>query len=106
MKRVIEIDEDMTKALEQGSFGVKYNMYDLVGCVMNSISFDEVLDKIANEFEQNRLETIKLMNTPCQTKTMQEFKQQERYKADCDIICRTLQCAIDIINKYKESEDK
>lgn len=35
MKLVIDIPEEMVKALEQGSFGAKYNMYDLVGCVMN-----------------------------------------------------------------------
>lgn len=37
MKIVIDIPKEMHKALEQGSFGAKYNMYDLVGCVMNGI---------------------------------------------------------------------
>lgn len=35
MKIVIEIPKEMHKAFIQGSFGAKYNMYDLVGCVMN-----------------------------------------------------------------------
>lgn len=35
MKIVIDIPKEMHKALEQGSFGAKYNMYDLVGVVMN-----------------------------------------------------------------------
>ncbi len=35
MKVVIDIPEEMVMALKQGSFGAKYNMYDLVGCVMN-----------------------------------------------------------------------
>ena len=35
MKYVIDIPNEMHKALEQGSFGAKYNMYDIVGCVMN-----------------------------------------------------------------------
>lgn len=35
MKLIIDIPEEMIKALEQGAFGAKYNMYDLVGCVMN-----------------------------------------------------------------------
>ena len=37
MKIVIDIPKEMHKALVQGSFGAKYNMYDLVGCVMNGI---------------------------------------------------------------------
>lgn len=35
MRMIIEIPEEMHKALEQGSFGAKYNIYDLVGCIMN-----------------------------------------------------------------------
>lgn len=35
MQIVIDIPEEMVMALKQGSFGAKYNMYDLVGCVMN-----------------------------------------------------------------------
>ena len=35
MKIVIDIPKEMHKALVQGSFGAKYNVYDLVGCVMN-----------------------------------------------------------------------
>ena len=35
MQIVIEIPKEMYKAFVQGSFGAKYNMYDLVGCVMN-----------------------------------------------------------------------
>lgn len=35
MKIVIDIPEEMRTALEQGSFGAKYNIYDLAGCVMN-----------------------------------------------------------------------
>lgn len=35
MQIVIDIPEEMVMALKQGSFGAKYNMYDIVGCVMN-----------------------------------------------------------------------
>lgn len=35
MKIVIDIPKEMYIALKQGVFGVKYNMYDLAGCVMN-----------------------------------------------------------------------
>lgn len=35
MKIVIDIPKEMILSLEQGSFGAKYNMYDLIGCVMN-----------------------------------------------------------------------
>ena len=34
MKVVIDIPEEMYTGLELGSFGVKYNVYDLAGCVM------------------------------------------------------------------------
>ena len=32
---VIGIPDDMIKSLEQGNFGAKYNIYDLVGYLMN-----------------------------------------------------------------------
>lgn len=35
MKIVIDIPKEMHEAFVQGSFGAKYNMYDLVGVVMN-----------------------------------------------------------------------
>ena len=35
MKLIIEIPEEMTEALNNGSFGVRYNAYDICGCVMN-----------------------------------------------------------------------
>lgn len=35
MKLVIDIPEEMVMALKQGSFDTKYNMYDLVGGIMN-----------------------------------------------------------------------
>lgn len=41
MKLVIDIPKEMIISLEQGSFGTKYNMYDLVGCVMNGTPLTE-----------------------------------------------------------------
>lgn len=35
MKVVIDIPEEMRTSLELGSFGAKYSMYDLAGCVMH-----------------------------------------------------------------------
>ena len=35
MEIVVKIPDDMIKSLEQGNFGAKYNIYDLVGCLMN-----------------------------------------------------------------------
>lgn len=35
MKIVIDIPKEMIKSLEQGNFGAKYNIYDLVECLMN-----------------------------------------------------------------------
>ena len=75
MKRVIEINENAT------------NMYDLVGSVMNSISLNEVLDKIIEEI-RHRMNMYKAS----------DFKPN-RMKA------YALSDVIDIINKYKESEE-
>ena len=41
MTMVVKIPDDMIKSLEQGNFGAKYNMYDLVGCVMNGTPLPE-----------------------------------------------------------------
>lgn len=35
MEIVVKIPDDMIKSLEQGNFGAKYNIYDLVGYLMN-----------------------------------------------------------------------
>lgn len=35
MQVIIDIPEEMHKSIEQGSFGAKYTIYDLFGCVMN-----------------------------------------------------------------------
>lgn len=37
MQVIIDIPEEMHKSIEQGSFGAKYTIYDLFGCVMNGI---------------------------------------------------------------------
>lgn len=52
MQIIIEIPKEMHKALEQGCFGAKYNMYDLAGCVMNGTPLPndaEILTKEAYE---------------------------------------------------------
>ena len=41
MEIVVKIPDDMIKSLEQGSFGAKYNIYDLVGCLMNGTPLPE-----------------------------------------------------------------
>lgn len=56
MELVVNIPEEIVTTLKQGSFGAKYNMYDLVGCVMNGILLpkghgrlidaDELFDKV------------------------------------------------------------
>ena len=35
MEILVKIPDDMVKSLEQGSFGAKYNIYNLGGCLMN-----------------------------------------------------------------------
>jgi len=41
MEIVVKIPDDMIKSLEQGNFGAKYNIYDLVGCLMNGTPLPE-----------------------------------------------------------------
>ena len=52
MQIVIDIPEEMTKAIEQGSFGAKYNMYDIIGCVMNGVPLEKVLEDIKKEISE------------------------------------------------------
>ena len=58
MKLVIDIPEEMIIALKQGSFGTKYNMYDLVGCVMNGTPLPKghgrlIIEKDGSIHEEN-----------------------------------------------------
>ena len=50
MKVLIEIDEGLIDSLKNGSFGIKYNTYDLCGAVANGIPLEgtngEVLMKM------------------------------------------------------------
>ena len=56
MEIVVKIPDDMIKSLEQGNFGAKYNIYDLVGCLMNGtplpeghgnlIDYDDLIEKL------------------------------------------------------------
>ena len=41
MEIVVKIPDDMIKSLEQGNFGAKYNIYDLVGYLMNGTPLPE-----------------------------------------------------------------
>lgn len=46
MKLIIEIPETMTQELKDGCFGVKHNVYELVGCIMNGIPLDKIIAEI------------------------------------------------------------
>ena len=62
MEMVVKIPDDMIKSLEQGSFGAKYNIYDLVGCLMNGkllpadhgrlIDADDIMNDIKNDINE------------------------------------------------------
>ena len=41
MKVIVDIPKEMRKSIEDGSFGAKYNMYDLCGCIMNGTVLPE-----------------------------------------------------------------
>lgn len=55
MKIVIDMPEEMRAALEQGSFGAKYNIYDLAGCVMNGTPLPKGHDRLifAEDVKEN-----------------------------------------------------
>ena len=42
MKLIIDIPETMIQELKDGCFGVKHNVYELAGCIMNGIPLDDV----------------------------------------------------------------
>lgn len=41
MEIIVKIPDDMIKSLEQGNFGAKYNIYDLVGYLINGTPLPE-----------------------------------------------------------------
>ena len=48
MEIVVKIPDDMIKSLEQGSFGAKYNIYDLVWRLMNGTLLPKGHGRIAD----------------------------------------------------------
>ena len=56
MKIVIDIPDDMIKSLEQGNFGAKYNIYDLVGYLMNGTPLPEHHGRLIIEKDGERHE--------------------------------------------------
>ena len=97
MKLVIEIPEEMIKALEQGSC----NMYDLVGCVMNGILLDHVFKTITDGIKEE---------------ADYSYADFEQYKADMldaeadelpdDDFRYGMERAIEIINAYRKAVDE
>lgn len=68
MEIVIKIPDDMIKSLEQGNFGAKYNIYDLVGYLMNGTplpkehgklsDMDELVKNIVKEYGVNSIHEL------------------------------------------------
>lgn len=61
MKVVIEIPDKMVKAIEDGSFGYRYNIYDLCGLVMDGTPLPKghgrLIDADEIQFENTEFET-------------------------------------------------
>ena len=51
MKLIIDIPETMIQELKDGCFGVKHNVYELAGCIMNGIPLEEELEKVKTKIE-------------------------------------------------------
>lgn len=83
MKLIIDIPKKMVKALEQGSFGIKYNMYDLVDCVMNGTPIEQELkdNRIKNELDDedyiSRTEAIRGLGEEPYVWTDSDFEIQQ-----------------------------
>lgn len=42
MKLIIDIPETMIQELKDGCFGIKHNVYELAGCIMNGIPLEDI----------------------------------------------------------------
>lgn len=60
MKIIIDISEEMHNSIANGSFGAKYNIYDLCGLIMNGIPLPKVTN--AEEAEQYPILSQKDLN--------------------------------------------
>ena len=48
MKLIIDIPDTMIQELKDGCFGVKHNVYELAGCIMNGIPLEDIKAEIKN----------------------------------------------------------
>ena len=46
MKLIIDIPETMIQELKDGCFGVKHNVYELAGCIMNGTPLEDIKAEI------------------------------------------------------------
>lgn len=85
MEIVIKIDDDMVKAIEQGSFGAKYNTYDLVGCIMNGTPLENILDKTFDKLDKTIVDALD--------------------KSENQVECQTLRWVLDVISEETKGAD-
>ena len=87
MKLLIEIPEEMHKALEQGN----YNMYDLVGCIMNGTplpkghgelkDFEKIYADMIEKEELARQRVIDTpTNSPCYMRYIAQLNERTAFK--------------------------
>lgn len=89
MQIVIDIPEEMIKALKEGCFGAKYNIYDICGCVMNGTPLPKGHGDLVD-----RDKVIDLLN-----------EEEYNYYTELDKVCDTIYEAPTIIEADKGDEE-
>lgn len=106
MKLMIDIPDDMIKSIEQGSFGAKYNTYDIVGCLMNGTPLPdgaEILTKEAYSDLCTRAADVPDTNVGDLPSARPETHEKRTKTHACDCISR--QAAIDTIGNVPDHDD-
>jgi len=62
MQIVIDIPEEMHKAIEQGCFGIKYSVYDIIGRVMEGQILPEHRGRLIDADEMAMIITARFFN--------------------------------------------
>lgn len=99
MQIVIDIPEEMIISLEQDSFGAKYNIYDLVGCIMNGIPLPKGHgDLVDRDAINDRFYNI--------WKELESYSNKPTYKKLLDRWSMCMDTAQPIIKADEEGEDE
>ena len=66
MKLIIDIQKEMIISIAEGCFGAKYNMYDIVSCVMNGTPLKEWLSSFNTDSAPQCFNKIQELKRECE----------------------------------------